>query len=461
MADEHADIRQELETIKGMIEGGSRSAAIIQEVVTYSEDFWDYMKSVTKCDDLIYSTSDYGEQPWINQRRAKIICDFLIFWSKTENRGPINEIIDYTGNLRKGAYATIQIKIAEDIAELNSLHGKLKIAITHAGDNVNALMERIKIKSMQLFAIAAFAADSVSAACKAAGGAVVDTGADTLRNIDQLLGQLINMNMTIDIPGTAYVSKQFIESIVGEHTDTIILMLEGLLTVCAGKVAVENYDAIFAAILNILNGMEGLIRVGVASTILYGIGTVMELLSKKLAAETGDKFNRLKYKSTQIAAISRRTRNTDGTEVDVNTIRGIRDEIRAVVESDAVEPPAVEDERAAQRQAAQAAQREDRDRGRQTGEGVQGRDDSRESRSRKRSRDGVLQQEREAAGTAAEVEGTAAEVEGTAEGGPQTGGKKHKKSQKKPRKKASKSKRSKKAGKKTRKSRKKTRGKKH
>ena len=440
-----AERHRQLDEIKDMINNGDRSAAIIRRVIAYPDDFWTYMNSVTKCDDLIYSNAEYGAQSWIKKHRAKIICDFLIYWSNVDNRGPINEFIDDNGNLREGAYATIQTQIANDIAQLKSLHGQLKIAIAAAGANVNALMEQIKIKSMQLFAFSAFAADSVSVACKSAGGVVVDTTAATVDAIDKLLGQLLNMELTIDIPATARVSKDFIKSIVGEHTDTIILMLEGLLTVCAGTVAVKNYDAVFAAILNILGQIEGLLLVGTASTILYGIGTVMDLLSKKLAATTEDKLIMLKDKSTRIAEISRRTRNADGSAVTAKTILAIRDEIRAVVEGaavegavqptpvegavqptpvEAVQPTPVEAAQPTPVEAAQPTPAEER---------------------------AAEEQRQEAARAASRPD------DGRGHGG----GKKRAKSQKKPRKKASKSKHSKKAGKKTRKSRKKTRGKKH
>ena len=452
---------EQLDLIKEMINTGDRSAAIIRTAIAYPADFWDYMKTIKKCDGLIYSTDEYaglvGHDAWIKRRRAKIICDFLIFWSKTDNRGPINEIIDDIGNLREGAYATIQTQIANDIAQLKSLHGQLKNAIADAGANVNALMEQIKIKSMQLFAFAAFAADSVSVACKSAGGAAVDTASATVAVIDQLLGQLLQFDIItgIDIPATARASNDFLTSIAGEHTDTIILMLEGLLTVCAGTVAVKNYDAVFDRILKILNEMEGLIRVGVASTILYGIGTVMELLSKKLAAEKGDKLIMLKNKSTQIAEISRRTRNTDGTDVDAATIFSIRDEIIAVVEGDAqVEEGALTAENeeraaaltAAEERAARAA---------------------RAAEERAAAERAAAEEEQAAARAAALAAAGEARAEARAveESNPDIGhhgGKKHAKSQKKPRKKASKSKRSKKAGKKTRKkSRGKSRGKKH
>ena len=480
MADAHARIRDQLNEMKVMIKNGSRTGEVILYVRQHPEVLAHIRyNGVNVCDNLIYPTAEWetmradwdallpqervGKADKFQQkRRSKIVCDFLIYWSKDGNN--IDEFIGADGQLIPGAHERIQDIIRAGINELAGLNAELAAelagipaaGIPAVGDMLYAgivgLTERIKTTSANVCAFAGLIAGTVSVACKSVGGVVVDTTAATVDAIDKLLGQLLQFNIItgIDIPAAAGVSQKFIESIAGEQTDTIILMLEGLLTVCAGTVAVKNYDAVFDAILKILNEMEGLIRVGVASTILYGIGTVMELLSKKLAAETGEKINMLQDKSTQIAAISRRTRNTHGTDVTAETIRVISDDIRAVVEGPAVEPQVAAVEVAAQptpvedvapvEDAVKAAERE----------------------AAKQRQEAAREAERRAAAALAAQRRAAVREEEERNDRGHHGGKKRAKSQKRPRKKASKSKRSKKAGKSTRKrSRGKSHGKSH
>ena len=276
--------------------------------------------------------------------------------------------------------------------------------------------------------------------CAAGAGTVIDTADAAIHTMDNMLGDLIKMNIKIDIIKASEVGKGLINSIVGHHTDTVILMLEGLFTVCAGTLAVQNYKAVFSTLLNVLGYVEKGLRVGAAGSILYAIGSVTHLLSEKLKTITGEKAEELKAISVNLAKISTDIRNTKGEDVNENTIRVFGNEIRDVLEP-------------AQRQAAQAEQREE---ARTVAENNM--PDPREAQE-------LRAQEAAASGATepAEAEAAASGATEPAEAGDgtHTGGKKHKKSQKKPRKKASKSKRSKKAGKKTRKSRKKTRGKKH
>jgi hypothetical protein len=134
-------IRDELDAIKDMINDGNRSAEIINFVVsnpgTFNAKFWkgisDHItinKGVQKnwCKDMIYPSREYDDlknykNGWIKQRRAKIICDWLITWSNADadNRGSIAEIIDGRGNLLPDAYRTIQTQVVE----LNNLYNQL------------------------------------------------------------------------------------------------------------------------------------------------------------------------------------------------------------------------------------------------------------------------------------------------------------------------------------------------
>jgi hypothetical protein len=433
----------QLNNIRDLIDGGERSAAIIQTVVGYPEEFWDYIKDMDKkepaekCKNLIYSDNEYEklardkeENWWIKQRRAKIICDFLMFWSKEANRGPINEFIHDNGNLREGAYAGIQTQIANDLDNLDALYNQLAAApapaaapaAAAAAAAVNDLMEKIKTTSMRLFTFAAFVAKSVGVACKAAGGAAVDTASATVAVIDQLLGQLINMDITIHIPAAAGASKVFIDSIVGHHIDTVILMLEGLVTVCAGTLAVQNYQVVFNRLLSLLTYLETLLKAAGVSAVLYAIGSIANLLTKVLKVEGLKVYDVIKEKADELAVISKEITAIQGKDVNETTVGDLVIRLRELVDSAAHALPAVEG-----------------------AEGPDGaslkRPAEAEAAANKKAKPGVLD-------------------------GTLSGGKKHAKSQKRPRRKASKSNRSKKAGKKTRKrsrgkSHGKSRGKKH
>ena len=89
-----------------------------------------------------------------------------------------------------------------------------------------------------------------------------------------MLGEIAKVNLNVDILEAAKVGKGFINSIVGKHTDTVILMLEGLVTVCAGTVAVQNYQVVFSTLLGLFKYLENILRVGAAGSVLYAIGSV-------------------------------------------------------------------------------------------------------------------------------------------------------------------------------------------
>ena len=418
---------KQLNNIRVLIDGGTRSAEIIQTVVGYPEDFWGYIKHIDtkdpaeKCIGLIYSGAEYKqleidkeENWWIKQRRAKIICDFLMFWSKgyAEHGTMINEIINpEKGSLVPDAYAGIQAKINERVLAINELREGLN------KDNVGKRAGDISNKMAELAGWVALsfrnAATYTEKVCAAGAGKASDAAGATIYTIDHMLGDITQINFNIDLFEASIVGKGFIDSIVGHHTDTVILMLEGLVTVCAGTLAVQNYQVVFNTLLTILGYLESGLRVGAAGSVLYAIGSVTHLLSEKLGKMAEDTKQELTTISENLAQISTDIRDTTGENVNETTVGDLVNRLRELVNSAAHALPAVE--------------------------GAEGAD--------------VASLKRPAEAAAEENKKARPETPG--------GGKKHKKSQKKPRKKASKSKRSKKAAKKTRKSRKKTRGKKH
>ena len=229
-------------------------------------------------------------------------------------------------------------------------------------------------------------------------------------------------------------------------------MLEGLVTVCTGTLAVQNYQVVFNTLLTILGYLESGLRVGAAGSVLYAIGSVTNLLSKKLGKMAEDKAIEIGDISTDLAQISSEIRSTTGENVTPENVTKLRERLEGVINNAsnalttaeappaptaAVEPGAAMDVQDGP-PAAPAAQTL--------------------SPEELHLSDIQEAQERE---TAQERERDANRTKNQPPPRGHDGGKKHKKSQKKPRKKASKSKRSNKAGKKTRKSRKKTRGKKH
>ena len=421
-----------LNNIKVMIETDKRSAEIIQTVVGYPEEFWAYIKKMDeknpedKCKDLIYSGAEYTalarEQKanwWIKQRRAKIICDFLMFWSRKPDT-MINEIINpETDDLMPNAYNHIK----EHIKELKDLHNNVNEG------NISTISNKMAEIAGQVALSMRSAAFSAGKVCAAGAGKASDAASATIYTIDHVLGDLVNMEVNFDLLKAADAGKGFIDSIVGHHTDTVILMLEGLVTVCTGTLAVQNYQVVFNTLLTILGYLESGLRVGAAGSVLYAIGSVTNLLSKKLGKMAEDKAIEIGDISTVLAGISRDIRATTGENVTPENVTELRRRLEDVI-NDASRVVSNTEARAQTRglQEEEAAGQDPRG----------------------------LQEEREAASGATEAENTQEEGNNS-----QAGGKKHKKSQKKPRKKASKSKRSKKAGKKTRKSRKKTRGKKH
>lgn len=433
--------------IRTMIDDDYRSAEIIQTVVEYPEDFWGHIQTIDKektpnekCKDLIYPATEYNNKTWIQKHRAKIICDFLMFWSKgyEEHRTMINEIINNRGGLMPNAYAGIQAKINERVLAINDLRDDLN------ENNVGERAGNISNKMAELAGWVALsfrnAATYTENVCAASAG----KASDAASAIDHMLGDITKINFHIDLFEASTVGKSFIDSIVGHHTDTVILMLEGLVTVCAGTLAVQNYKVVFNTLLTILGYLESGLRVGAAGSVLYAIGSVTNLLSKKLGKMAEDKAINIGDISTDLAQISSEIRSTTGENVTPTKVTNLRERLEGVIHAAYNALTTIET----------------RGRDRQRGEGVQGIDVSRGSRSRSRDDEERLAAQRSAPRSAPAEEGTAP-AEAEAGDGPHTGGKKHKKSQKKPRKKASKSKRSKKAGKKTRKSRKKTRGKKH
>lgn len=414
-----------LDDIKGMINTDKRSAEIIQTVVGYPKEFWGYIKHMDKkdpadkCKNLIYSKTEYdaltGDNAWIKKHRAKIICDFLMFWSRKPDT-MLNEIINQTtGDLIPHAYDDIKDKIKNRVKTLKGFYDSLKDA---AAETIQDTTNKIKSMTTELGILITLGTTYLSDTCVAGAGTVRNTADATIYTMDNALADLMKININIDVFKVAEVGEGLIDSIVGHHTDTVILMLEGLLTVCAGTMAVKHYDIVFKSFSNVLGYLEKGLRVGAAGSVLYAIGSVTHLLSEKLKTITGEKAEELKAISGNLAGISQRIRNTKGGDVNENTILGFGNDIRNVLEPEAA-------------RAAEAARREV----------------AREEQPLEDSREGQQRRAQEAAREAAE--------------GSQAGGKKHKKSQKKSRKKASKSKRSNKAGKKTRKSRKKTRGKKH
>ena len=427
-----------LDIIKGMIDTDDRSAKIIQEVVTYPEDFWGYIKEMDKknpedkCKDLIYSGDEYKDKSWIQRRRAKIICDFLMFWSRKPDT-MLNEIINKeTGDLIPHAYDDIKAKIEKRVEKLKGYYDSLKDA---AAETIEDTTNKIKSMTTEIGVLITLGTTYVSDTCVAGADTAGDVASATIYTMDKMLADLMKININIDVFKVARVGEGFIDSIVGNHKDTVILMLEGLMTVCAGTMAVKHYNVVFNSFLRVLRYLETGLRVGAAGSVLYVIGSVTHLLSEKLKHITGEKAEELKAISGNLAGISTRIRATTG-DVDENTIRRFRDELQNVLE------PAVEE-------ANQTARREE---DRITREAAAEAEDPREGPAQTAANT-RLEEERAAAAEAGDPP--------AAGDGSQAGGKKHKKSQKKPRKKASKSKRSKKAGKKTRKSRKKTRGKKH
>jgi len=434
-----------LNNIKVMIETDKRSAEIIQTVVGYPEEFWAYIKKMDeknpedKCKDLIYSGAEYTalarEQKanwWIKQRRAKIICDFLMFWSRKPDT-MINEIINpETDDLMPNAYNHIK----EHIKELKDLHNNVNEG------NISTISNKMAEIAGQVALSMRSAAFSAGKVCAAGAGKASDAASATIYTIDHVLGDLVNMEVNFDLLKAADAGKGFIDSIVGHHTDTVMLMLEGLVTVCAGTVAVQNYQVVFSTLLTLLGYLESGLRVGAAGSVLYAIGSVTNLLSKKLGKMAEDKKQELTTITDNLAQISTDIRDTTGENVTPENVTKLRTRLKGVINdasnalTTAEAPPA---------------------------EGAMNVETTAEeeetlSPEEQRLRDIQEAQERE---TAQERERDANRTKNQPPPRGHDGGKKHKKSQKKPRKKASKSKRSNKAGKKTRKSRKKTRGKKH
>jgi len=422
-----------LDDIKGMIDTDKRSAEIIQLVVTYPEDFWGYIKDMDKkdpadkCKDLIYPGDEYKDKSWIQQRRAKIICDFLMFWSRKPDT-MLTEIINpETGDLIPHAYEDIKDKIKNRVETLKGFYESLKDA---AAETIEDTTNKIKSMTTELGILITLGTTYVSDTCVAGAGTVRDTADATIYTMDKMLADIMKININIDLLEAAKVGEGLIDSIVGHHTDTVILMLEGLLTVCAGTMAVKHYDVVSKALLKVLGYLENILRIGAAGSVLYAIGSVTHLLSEKLKNITGEKAEELKAISKNLAKISRDIRNTKGGDVDDGKLNEFKERLQDVLKPQGAAGAEPMEEGAPVVEAAAPAPAVP------TEQLIEARNAAEVVRNENRNKNEPSPREHD-------------------------GGKKHKKSQKKPRKKTSKSKRSNKAGKKTRKSRKKTRGKKH
>jgi hypothetical protein len=364
-------------------------------------------------------------------------------------------------NLANNIVEQIQAKINEQAGILEGLYEQLKNAANAAGGGIADIKANIEAKTLELLALASLkigaaaalavegasvASSSASAVCAAGAGAVTTTTEATIEIINTLLGQLVNSVREIDLIEGASVGKEFIKSVVGPQTDTIILMLEGLLTVCAGTIAVQNYRIVFNRLLSLLTHLETVLKAAGASAVLYAIGSIANLLTKALAVKGLEAIDVIKAKAGELEGISNDITAIQGQDVNETTVGGLVGRLRDLVEGAAAELPAED--------AALPLPPPDMD---------SDSDDSVEEEQAAPPVPPTAAQQAAAQQAAAQQAAERTKIGKAARREPNAGGgKKHKKSQKKPRKKASKSKRSKKAGKKTRKkSRGKSRGKSH
>jgi hypothetical protein len=461
-----------------------------------------------RCKDLIFAADGehgYGPLTPLKKHRAKILCDRLFKYRDTI-AGNAEAVIQLRAQIvgPDGTITTDSIQNALDIAvanveaEIVEINAQMEHINQDAGNNLT-ISDRISqhmsnitatigdfIKAVGAGAGAAArgvrdgvrdgatavgdgagaaargvrdgvrdGATSVGDGATTAATAVVDGATASADLADHMAGALLTpvfeMLTTINIPEAGTVGKSFIESIVGNQVDSVLLILQGLMTVGAGAAVAANTDFIMSQLTLLFKTLATLAAAGATGAVLYCIGTATHLLLKDLGKRgkiAMDKFEDLSQELVDLTTSINATTGATALPRLIEFIKEIKSKlIGADADADAVDEilgnlqPALE-EVAAMEVAAQG-------------------------------NEAVVAEVAQVAPPLppAAAQGAKRKLEAVpdaagAGAGTPGGGKKHAKSQKRPRRKATKSKRSKKAGKKTRKrsrgkSHGKSRGKKH
>jgi len=456
-----------------------------------------------RCKDLIIASDAYVNLSELHKHRAKILCDRLFQYRDTI-AGNVNAVEVLRGQIvgPDGTITTASIQNALDIEvanvqeEINQINAQMEQINQDAGNNLT-ISDRISEHMSNITATignfikavgagAGAAATTVSDGATAVGDGLRDAtataatavfdGATTAatavgdgatasadlvdRVAGQLLGPVFEMLTTINIPEAGTVGKSFIESIVGNQVDSVLLILQGLMTVGAGAAVAANTDFIMSQLTSLFKTLATLAAAGATGAVLYCIGTATHLLLKDLVKRGKIAVDDLNDLNTEIVTLTASINNTtDATALPrlIEFITKIRTKITGA-DADAVDQIIVnlqpQGDGAAMEEGAQAQEE-----GAPQGDGAQVPEEAQEAQEaqeQEAQEPGAQEQEAQEPGPGVKRKLPAAGA------GNLGGGKKHAKSQKRPRRKATKSKRSKKAGKKTRKrSRGKSRGKSH
>jgi hypothetical protein len=477
-----------------------------------------------RCEDLIIAATEYGPLTPLKKHRAKILCDRLFKYRDTI-AGNAEAVIQLRAQIvgPDGTITTDSIQNALDIAvanveaEIVEINAQMEHINQDAGNNLT-ISDRISqhmsnitatigdfIKAVGAGAGAAArgvrdgvrdgatavgdgagaaargvrdgvrdGATSVGDGATTAATAVVDGATASADLADHMAGALLTpvfeMLTTINIPEAGTVGKSFIESIVGNQVDSVLLILQGLMTVGAGAAVAANTDFIMSQLTLLFKTLATLAAAGATGAVLYCIGTATHLLLKDLGKRgkiAMDKFEDLSQELVDLTTSINATTGATALPRLIEFIKEIKSKlIGADADADAVDEilgnlqPALE-EVAAMEVAAQgneAVVAEENAVPPQVPQGVPMEEVLPQVPQGAQGAQGAQQPNKRSKKNPVEAAGAGAGTPG--------GGKKHAKSQKRPRRKATKSKRSKKAGKKTRKrsrgkSHGKSRGKKH
>jgi hypothetical protein len=507
-------------TLREDLLGDTPSAGLITPVISLLDDTDrdELMDALTKnetdqepgkrCKDLIIAAADYGGLTPLQKHRAKMLCDRLFQYRDTiaGDAAAVNDlrnvIVGQDGTINKGSIDAALAEVGANIAAINAEMAN----VNDNPENNQTISDKISQCMSNITATIGNCIKAVGAGAGAAargvrdgvrdGATAVGDGATTAatavgdgatasadlvdRVAGQLLGPVFEMLTNINIPAAGTAGSAFIESIVGAQVDSVLLILQGLMTVGAGAAVVANSGFVISQLISLLNILTKFALAGAGGTVLYCIGVATNLLLKHLnvlGRMVNAKFIRLNRELRDlttsinenpdetalprlIAFIRKIMETLDGADVaDVAAVADFIGPLQAVVDLaahmeeeeeeeeglPAPQPPAPALEEVPLPMNVQGAQGNVN-----VAVGAQG---------------NVNVADGAQAAAAAQGNVNVAKRKLGADG-TLGGGKKRAKSQKKPRKKASKSKRSKKAGKKTRKrsrgkSHGKSRGKKH
>jgi hypothetical protein len=492
--------------------GDTPSAGLITPVISLLDDTDrdELMDALTKnetdqepgkrCKDLIIAAADYGPLTSLHKHRAKMLCDRLFQYRDTidGNAEAVNllraQIVDENGTINQGS---IDIAVADALAEVNINIDAINAEMANVDENPannQTIIEKISEYMSKIgttigrYTLAAASAGAAGAAAASSGAATAATavseGATAVGQgavsattasadlVDRMAGALLtpvfDMLAAINIPAAGTAGRAFIESLVGAQTDSVLLILQGLMTVGAGAAAVTNSRFVISQLISLLNLLTKFAVAGVGGTVLYCIGVATNLLLKHLnvlSRKVKDEFIMLNTELRDLTTSI--NENPDETALPrlIAFIRKIMETLHGDDVADFIGPlQAVvdlaahmeeEEEEEEGLPAPQPAAVEEVPLPPMNVQGAQGPPQAAAAQ-------GPPQAAAQGAEGAEQPAKKSKKNPVDAAGGTLGGGKKHAKSQKRPRRKATKSKRSKKAGKKTRKrSRGKSRGKSH